>query len=188
LGKWSVDEIVQYLRTGQTRTSLASGPMKDVVENSTSKMAEDDLRAIAVYLKERGAAGPSAPAPLPSSDPQMQVGEAIFVDTCSACHTRKGEGVAHIFPRLAGNAIIRQEDPTTLVRIILTGSRAAATDAMPTAPAMPSFAYRLSDSQLAAVVTYIRNSFGNAASAVTAEAVEVLRAKIGSPPRQATSR
>ena len=58
LGKWSADDIVQYLKTGQTRTSLASGPMKDVIENSTSKMPDADLKAIAVYLKERGAAGP----------------------------------------------------------------------------------------------------------------------------------
>ena len=56
LGKWSVDEIVRYLKNGQTRTTTASGPMRDVIENSTSKMPEADLRAIAVYLKERGAA------------------------------------------------------------------------------------------------------------------------------------
>ena len=62
LGKWSVDDIVQYLKNGQTRTTTASGPMRDVIENSTSKMAEDDLKAIAVYLKERGAAGTPAPA------------------------------------------------------------------------------------------------------------------------------
>jgi mono/diheme cytochrome c family protein len=188
LGKWSVDEIVQYLRTGQTRTSLASGPMKEVVEKSTSKMVDADLRAIAVYLKERGASGSPAPAPLPASDPQMRVGEAIFIDTCSACHTRTGEGVERIFPRLAGNAIVRQDDPTTLVRIILTGSRAAGTDAMPTSPAMPSLGYRLTDGQLAAVVTYIRNSWGNAATAVDADTVKALRDRVGSPTQQAISR
>jgi mono/diheme cytochrome c family protein len=188
LGKWSVDEIVQYLRTGQTRTSLASGPMKEVVEKSTSKMVDADLRAIAVYLKERGASGSPAPAPLPASDPQMRVGEAIFIDTCSACHTRTGEGVERIFPRLAGNAIVRQDDPTTLVRIILTGSRAAGTDAMPTSPAMPSLGYRLTDGQVAAVVTYIRNSWGNAATAVDADTVKALRDRVGSPTQQAISR
>ena len=104
LGNWSVDDIVQYLKTGQTRTSLASGPMKDVIENSTSKMPDADLKAIAVYLKERGAAGSPAPAPLPATDPQMQVGEAIFTDTCSACHAGNGAGVEQLFPRLAGNA------------------------------------------------------------------------------------
>jgi mono/diheme cytochrome c family protein len=180
LGKWSVDEVVQYLKTGQTRTTIASGPMKEVVEDSTSKMADADLKAIAVYLKERGSAGTPAAAPVAASDPRMQVGEAIFVDTCSACHTRNGDGIEHIFPRLVGNAIVKQDDPTTLVRIILTGVRGAGTDALPTSPAMPSFGYRLDDSQVAAVVTYIRNSWGNAASAVDAAAVKTLRSHVSS--------
>jgi mono/diheme cytochrome c family protein len=178
LGKWSVDEVVQYLKTGQTRGSIASGPMKDVVENSTSKMPEADLRAIAVYLKERGAEGPAARPPLAPSDARMRAGEAIFVDTCAACHKRSGEGVVHLFPRLAGNVIATQDDPASLIRIILTGGRGAATDATPTAPAMPSLGYRLSNEQVAAVVTYVRNSWGNAASPVTAEMVKALRERV----------
>ena len=180
LGNWSTDDIVQYLKNGQTRTSLASGPMKDVIENSTSKMPHADLKAIAVYLKERGAAGAPAPAPLPAADPQMQVGKAIFTDTCSACHTVSGEGVERLFPRLAGNAIVRQDDPSSLVHIILTGARATGTDSRPTSPAMPSLGYRLNDSQVAAVVTYIRNSWGNAASRVEADTVRTLRGKVSS--------
>jgi mono/diheme cytochrome c family protein len=181
LGNWSVDEIVKYLRTGQNGTSFASGPMKEVVENSTSKMPDADLKAMAVYLKERGASGASAPAALPASDPQMRVGEAIYIDTCSACHVRSGAGIEHIFPRLAGSPVVKQDDPTTLVRVILTGTRAAATDATPTSPAMPSLGYRLNDSQTAAVVTYIRNAWGNAASAVTADTVKTLRDRVASP-------
>jgi mono/diheme cytochrome c family protein len=187
LGKWSVEEIVQYLKTGQTRTTIASGPMKEVVEDSTSKMSDADLKAIAVYLREQGAAGAPPPAPVPASDPRMQVGEAIFVDTCSACHTRDGAGIEHMFPRLAGNAIVKQGDPTTLVRIILTGVRGAGTDALPTSPAMPSFGYRLDDSQVAAVVTYIRNAWGNAASAVDADAVKALRSRVSSPVEHAAA-
>jgi mono/diheme cytochrome c family protein len=178
LGKWSADEIVQYLKTGQTRFSLASGPMKDVIENSTSKMPDTDLKAIAVYLKERGAAGSPAPAPLPASDRRMQVGEAIFVDTCSACHARNGAGVERMFPKLAGNVIAAQDDPASLVRIVIGGSRAAATDTRPTAPAMPSLGYRLNDEEVAAVVTYVRNSWGNAADPVSAETVRTLRARV----------
>ena len=187
LGKWSVEEIVQYLKTGQTRTTIAGGPMKEVVEYSTSKMPDADLKAIAVYLKERGAAGPSPPAPIPASDPRMQVGEAIFVDTCSACHTRTGAGIEHIFPRLAGNVVVKQDDPTTLVRIVLTGVRGAGTDAFPTSPAMPSFGYRLDDSQVAAVITYIRNSWGNTASAVDADMVKTLRSHVASPVERSSS-
>jgi mono/diheme cytochrome c family protein len=188
VGNWSVDEIVQYLKTGQNGTSLASGPMKEVVENSTSKMPDADLKAMAVYLKERGASGSPAPAALPASDPQMRIGEAVFIDTCSACHMRSGAGDEHIFPRLTGNAVVKQDDPASLVHIILTGSRAAATDAAPTAPAMPSLGYRLTDSQLAAVVTYIRNSWGNAAPAVTADTVKSLRDRVADPAQQAVSR
>ena len=178
LGKWSIDETVQYLKTGQARGSLASGPMKDVIENSTSKMPEADLKAIAVYLKERGAEGPPPAAALLSSDARMKIGEAVFVDTCAACHKRSGEGVAHLFPRLAGNVIATQNDPASLIRIILTGGRAASTDAMPTAPAMPSLGHRLGDDQVAAVVTYVRNSWGNAASPVSAEMVKALRGQV----------
>ena len=181
LGKWPVDDIVQYLKNGQTRTTTASGPMKDVIENSTSKMAEAELKAIAVYLKERGSAGLPAPAAVPASDPRMQVGEAIFVDTCSACHTRNGAGIEHMFPRLADNAIVKQSDPTTLMRIVLTGVRGAGTDAFPTSPAMPSFGYRLDDNQVAAVVTYIRNSWGNTASGVDAGMVKTLRNHVAGP-------
>jgi mono/diheme cytochrome c family protein len=178
LGKWAVEDIVQYLKTGQTGTTLASGPMKDVIENSTSKMPDADLRAIAVYLKERGAAGSPAPAPLAASDQRMRVGQAIFADTCSACHTREGTGVEHMFPKLAGNVVATQHDPSSLIRIVIAGGRAAATDTRPTSPAMPSLGYRLNDDQVAAVVTYVRNSWGNAASPVSAGTVRALRAHV----------
>jgi mono/diheme cytochrome c family protein len=178
LGKWSTEDIAQYLKTGQTRFSLASGPMKDVIENSTSKMPDSDLKAIAVYLKERGAAGSPAPVPLASSDPRMQAGEAIFTDTCSACHTRSGAGVEHLFPRLAGNVVATQDDPASLIRIVIAGGRAAATEERPTSPAMPSLGFRLNDNEVAAVVTYVRNSWGNAGSPVSADTVKALRSKV----------
>ncbi|BAM91180.1 gluconate 2-dehydrogenase cytochrome c subunit precursor [Bradyrhizobium oligotrophicum S58] len=178
LGKWSVDEVVQYLKTGQARGVLASGPMKDVVENSTSRMADADLKAMAVYLKERGAAGSPAPTPVAASDSRMKVGEAIFVDTCAACHVRSGEGIPRVFPKLAGATIATQDDPASLIHVVITGGQAAATATHPTAPTMPSFGFRLSDEQIAAVVTYVRNSWGNAAAPVTADAVKAIRAKV----------
>lgn len=178
LGKWSVDEVVQYLKTGQARGVIASGPMKDVVENSTAKMPDADLKAMAVYLKERGAAGPSAPSPVAASDSRMKVGEAIFIDTCGACHVRSGDGIPHVFPKLAGATIATQEDPSSLIHIVVSGGQGAATDTHPTAPTMPSFGYRLSDEQIAAVVTYVRNSWGNAASPATADMVKAIRGKV----------
>jgi len=178
LGKWSVDDIVQYLKTGQTATGMASGPMKDVIENSTAKMPDADLKAMAVYLKERGAAGSPAPAPLPASDPRMQVGQAIYTDTCKACHTAGGGGIEHIFPKLAGSVIATQDDPSSLIRIVIAGGRAAATEQRPTSPAMPSLGFRLNDAQVAAVVTYVRNTWGNAAAPVSADTVKEPRGRV----------
>ena len=147
LGKWSADDIVQYLKTGQTRSSHGQradeGRHREFHLENARRRSQGD-RGLSEGARRRGSA---APAPVPATDPQMQIGEAIFVDTCSACHIRAGTGIEHIFPRLAGNVITAQDDPTTLVRIILTGARAASTNAFPTAPAMPSLGYRLTDSE-----------------------------------------
>ena len=156
--------------------------MAEVVAYSTSQMPEADLHAMAVYLKARGAAGSATtPAPVAANDPQMRVGEAVYVDTCSACHTRAGLGVVNVFPRLANSSIVQQDDPTSLIRVVLTGSRGAVTPAAPTGPAMPSLGYRLNNDQIAAVVTYIRNSWGNAATPAAASDVRKLREAVGRP-------
>jgi mono/diheme cytochrome c family protein len=70
---------------------------------------------------------------------------------------------------------VQQAQATSLIRVVLEGSRAVATDAAPTGPAMPSFAWRLSDAEVAAVVTYIRNAWGNAASPVSIGDVSTMR-------------
>ena len=174
VGGWSAEEIVQYLRTGANRHAMASGPMAEVVENSTMHMKEEDLRAIAAYLRE--VPDPAAkPAPLASEDPRLRTGGAIYADTCSACHVSQGQGVTMLFPRLAGSAHVQAPDPTSLIRMVVEGSRPVATPSAPTAPAMPSLGWRLSDRQVADVLSYIRNSWGNAAPPVTPEQVRRTR-------------
>lgn len=181
LGTWSVEDIVQYLQTGRTLHAAAAGPMGEVVAVSTSKMTTPDLRAMATYLKERGAAGPTPPAALPASNAQMTSGEAVYADNCSACHARNGMGVANLFPALAGAASVRQTDPGSTIRVIITGAQVVSTPAAPTAPAMPSFGWRLSNEQIADVVTYLRNSWGNAAPAIGAPAVATVRSVVAVP-------
>ena len=178
LGRWSLDDIVGYLQNGHGVQSAASGPMAEVITNSTAEMTKADLHAIAVYLKERGAAGEAAPAAVPEGDPQMQAGAAIYRDTCMACHTGSGAGVNAIFPKLAGSQIVQQADPTTLVRVVVQGSRSASTPRAPTGPGMPSLGWRLSDAQVANVVTYIRNAWGNRAERVSAGDVASIKKKL----------
>ena len=62
LKSWSVDDIVEYLASGRNGRSHADGPMADVVVNSTSKMSDADIRAIAVYLKDLPAGAPEPTA------------------------------------------------------------------------------------------------------------------------------
>jgi len=121
LGGWSVEDVVEYLKTGRNKHSGATGLMAEVIVNSTSKMLEPDLRAIAVYLKDQpDNQNVAAPAPEPAV---MRAGEAIYQDSCSACHQSEGQGVSHMFPPLAKNAAVQATDPTTLIRLVLEGAQ-----------------------------------------------------------------
>ena len=183
IGGWSTDDLVQYLKTGTNKWTLASGPMAEAVSHSTSQMNDEDILAIATYLKDSGEGVASAkPAAVAASTSVMRAGAAIYKDSCAACHRDSGEGDAHLFPRLAGSALVQSDDPTTLARVVLHGTRAVATAGAPTGPAMPAFDWRLDDAQVAAVLTYIRNNWGNAADAVSATAVANQRASLAKAP------
>ena len=175
IGDWTVDDIALYLKTGRNRYDIASGPMADAVTDSTSHLTDGDLRAIALYLKDLPPSSGVLPQPVSAQDPAMQQGQAIYNEQCAACHTTGGEGIVGLFPRLAGAPLVQQSQATSLIRVVLEGSRAAATDGAPTGPAMPSFAWKLSDADIAAVVTCIRNSWGNAAPPVPAGEVSNMR-------------
>jgi mono/diheme cytochrome c family protein len=183
IGGWSKDDLVQYLKTGTNNWTLASGPMAEAVTHSTSRMTDEDISAIATYLKD-GGIGRSGPKPNPvaADDDAMRAGAAIYKDSCAACHRDAGTGESHLFPRFAGNALVQSDDPTTLVRMVLQGTRAVSTPSMPTAPAMPAFDWRLNDAQVAAVLTYIRNSWGNAAAPVSPGVVSSQRTSLAKVP------
>ncbi len=175
VGDWTIEDIALYLKTGRNRYDIASGPMADAVTHSTSHLTDADLHAIAAYLKDLPASDGGQPQPISAQDPTMQRGQAIYNEQCAACHTVGGEGIVGLFPRLSGAPLVQQSQATSLVRVVLEGSRAAATDGAPTGPAMPSFAWRLSDPDIAAVITYIRNAWGNAAPPVSAGDVNNMR-------------
>lgn len=168
LGGWSREDIATYLKTGHNGTSAATGLMSETLNLSTSKMSDPDLEAIAVYLKDQAGRSRSAAAVEPPDQAIMKSGAQIYADECSGCHAADGKGIPGMFPSLNGSATVQQRNPTTLLHVVLRGARSVATSAAPTAPAMPQFGWVLNDKQVAALLTYIRNSWGNSAPAVTA--------------------
>jgi mono/diheme cytochrome c family protein len=175
VGSWSAADLVSYLKTGRNSHSMASGPMAEAIEDSTTLMDDTDLTAVAVYLKNAPASSGGSSALLAANDSRMQTGHALYRDNCEACHNADGSGQSVIFPPLAGNPIVLQSSAETLARVVLAGTQAAQTKQAPTAPAMPSFAWRLSDAQIADLLTYVRGSWGNSAAPVSSGVVASVR-------------
>ena len=175
---WSAQDIADFLKHGQNDRAIAYGPMAEVVEDSTSKMTDDDLKAIATYLKSLPAA-PAGEEPQKPDQAVVDAGRAIYLDSCSACHRSNGGGVPSMFPALAGSGVVQSTSAKTVMRLILNGGHGASTSGSPTSPSMPAFGWKLSDQQIAAVATYVRTAWGNVAAPVATSDVKDLRQAVG---------
>jgi cbb3-type cytochrome c oxidase subunit III len=176
LRDWSADDITEYLETGHNRNTAAAGLMGEVVDLSTSKMTAEDVRAIAIYLKD--VAGQALENNTSADKDVVTAGAAIYQDLCLACHASDGKGSPSLFPNLSEAATVSASDPATVLRVILQGAQSVATDHEPTGPAMPSFGWQLNDAQVAAIATYVRDQFGNKASPVGESDVRKARAAL----------
>jgi len=173
LGDWSTEDIVQLLRTGMSRHGTAEGAMAEVVSHSTQFLSENDLGAMAEYLKSL----PPGPRPAATEAPPedtMLLGNKLYQQHCVACHGASGEGSPPAWPALAGNASVRAEPANNVVLSLLRGGYAPTTQANPQPHGMPPY-HGLSDSDIAALATYVRNSWGNTASPVRSHEVSPLR-------------
>ncbi|WP_373896773.1 c-type cytochrome [uncultured Massilia sp.] len=189
LGNWTEQDIVDTLRTGRNRSNAVVGaPMNDVVAHSTQWMNDGDLKAIATYLKWLPAHG-GGKATFAASDDTARLlkagndrdnrGAQLYLDNCNACHRSDGKSNAITFPALPGNPTVLADDPTSLIRLILAGSRLPSTQERPSDLAMPGFGWRLSDDETAELVTFVRNSWGNHARGASAADVARVRKAIG---------
>jgi mono/diheme cytochrome c family protein len=176
LKSWSADDIAEYLLSGRNVHSHADGPMAEVVLNSTSRLSEADAKAIATYLKDLPAGAPEPSVSAPSSD-QMASGEKLYKGSCIACHELDGSGTPRIYPPLPGNANLQSANPASAIKIVLDGAETITTKRAPNTGSMPPYADKMSDQQVADLVTYIRNAWGNSAPSVTADEVAKLRKK-----------
>ncbi|KGT92721.1 c-type cytochrome [Enterobacter cancerogenus] len=185
IGSWSEQQVVDYLKLGSNHVAVASGPMAEAVTNSTQHLTDADLRAIAVYLKQVPASTTTLPQPLSMDNGQMKMGENVYSANCTACHNSDGKGIPNLAASLANNPGLLADDASSIITTVLQGGRGAVTTGNPTSGAMPSFAWKLSDEQVAAVATYLRNSWGNAAKPVASDEVADKRALLRLPSQMA---
>ena len=129
----------------------------------------------AVYLAQGSGARPTliqeAGTPDAAATPEAAAlvarGAEIYNSTCVACHQAEGAGVEGYYPALAGNPFVTLEDPTEPIRTVLQGRGG-----------MPQFRTIYSDEEIAGVLTYVRQSWGNDAGPVSPEQVAAVRVEV----------
>ena len=174
VGSWSTDELVAFLHDGSAPgRGVALGPMKETVDHSLHYLSNDDLRAMAAYLKSFS--GKESYKPLDEAQAQTvgTAGAGLYLSNCASCHGLDGKGQAGMIPALAGNGAVLARGPQDVIRVVVGGVRAQ----QGYAP-MPAAGADLTDQSVADIVNYVRTAWGNAAPG-NAEAGQVadLRSK-----------
>ena len=172
LQDWPLERIVTLLRDGTVADdqghATVMGPMAEVVLHSTQHGSAADLRAMAVYLKDLPVQAEPVPDFEPAPPAQMDLGQRVYTQHCADCHGAQGEGARGAYPPLAGNRAVVMASPVNTVQAIVSGGFAPATAGHPQPYGMPPFRTLLTDNDIAAVASFVRQSWGNRASAVSA--------------------
>jgi len=170
VGDWPDGEIVALLKSGVSARGSVQGPMAEVVARSTQFLNDDDLGAMATYLRSLpdGADAPRrATGDNDGGAVRSEAGAKLYTTHCAACHGDRGEGVAGAYPALAGNRAVAITPPANLVHIVVRGGFAPTTPGNPRPFGMPPFATVLSDEQVAQVLSHLRASWGHNAPQVS---------------------
>ncbi|MCP5143654.1 MAG: cytochrome c [Gammaproteobacteria bacterium] len=183
LGRWSVEDIAEFMQKGINRHGTAFGTMVEVINTSTAHMTADDLTAMATYLKSLPAVNEKNATPYSYSDatvadlksPFGKTGARTYFQFCVSCHSVTGNGYAP-HPPLAGNPVVLDPDPSSLINLTINGSLRVYSGEYPDVYGMPYFRLLLDDQQIADVLTFIRSGWGNNQPAVSAQQVADVRA------------
>jgi len=175
IGSWTTAQLVQYMSVGHSEGMGAAGPsMGEVVQNDTSHLTDNDLLAIAMYLKhvppQSGTVeiARTVPAVVGGVQAQEPDGRAIYVGACMSCHGTGGTAPAFA-GTLAGHPSVNDTSGINATLAVLNGvDFTTSTDRI----YMPAFAHAYSSSEIAAVVRYVNSAFGHASPSVNRQSVE----------------
>jgi len=179
-GATDAAQTATLLQTGQAGGRFVTGPMAQIVLHGSQYLRDADAEAMALYLQSLVTMpNPTTTRPRQTApDPQ---GRLIYEDQCAACHGEAGQGRAGAYPALTGNRAVLMEPPHNAILSVLHGGFAPSTSGQPRPFGMPPFMLTLSDTEVAQVLNYARNSWGNAATPVSRLQVQQLRGAQGRP-------
>jgi mono/diheme cytochrome c family protein len=172
LKTWSADDLMSYMKTGHSIRAGTYGPMNEVIENSLRHLTDDDLTAIATYIKALPPIQRSPQLSLSAAD--LREGDTQYTIHCGTCHLPTGLGStpgSELGPPLVGSAVVQAEDPASLINVILHGGEVPQPPPPKGWTTMKAFGNILDDEQAAAIATYVRASWGNRGGKVTAAEV-----------------
>ncbi len=165
VGQWTEDQLVTFLKTGAAPgKGVVLGPMAETINESLRYLSDDDLHAMAAYLKSTPGKETHKNEAASSYDQKRAPGAQVYLDHCASCHGVDGKGLKDKVPALAGDGSVIAQGPENVIRVVLGGLPSSHGFAP-----MPAVGVGMTDKEVADVVDYVRNSFGNAAPA-TAEA------------------
>jgi mono/diheme cytochrome c family protein len=184
LGAWRTEHLTALLAAGVAPQRSVIGPMAEVVGSSLQHWDKQDIDAMALYLQSL----PQQIQPpqeeietvLPDREKEvMTAGRKLYENNCAACHRADGKGVAGVYPALAGSPALKQAGGVNAIHLVLSGGFAPSTAGNPRPYGMPPFGQALNDSEVAMVLSYARNSWGNTGNLVSPVEVGRYRSKLG---------
>jgi mono/diheme cytochrome c family protein len=184
LGRWRDTELASFLKTGANLHATAFGSMTDVINNSTQNLSDADAQAISTYIKSLAPTdGNSRPAyvydPKPTlallMSPNNDRGAQLYGVYCVGCHAANGQAAPPYVAPLAGNPNLLQEDPSSLINVVLNGTHELVIAGVPAPYPMPRFGTVLSDADIAELVSFMRAGWNNGGAVVPQKAVTKLR-------------
>lgn len=132
-----------------------------------------------VYEKFQTLAQVEASQPIGNADPMVLLGKEKY-GLCATCHQANGAGVANLAPPLAGSEWVNETGPERIIRIVLNGLQGPiSVKGENWNLAMAPLGSTLNDQEIAAILTYVRSSWGNTGSPVSPEQVAAIRAEVG---------
>lgn len=178
MARSSVQELATLLRAGQNPHATVSGPMGEFVQQTSQYLTPEDALAMATYLKQQAKPSSEGGRQVQVNSARVTQGQApqLYQTHCADCHGERGQGRDHKYPALAGNAAVGLAQPENLIQTVLYGGYGPSTALRPRPYGMPPFVLTLSNQEIADVITYVRQSWGNAASEVSPMQVDKVRA------------